>query len=185
MATQRTRNIYSHALNIIRGDRGYIHNLLYTAKKSDNVTFELYEGRCVHLNADGEFETGATGNQMPMFICSGSESDPDTEQTYSNDDYQALPVGNLTAIVATAGVELSTTEFDTARTYAPNDPLRAPTANSTEATGGVLTNQGVVKLPTGGSTLICGIVSSGVGPHPNARNEEVLSFWPIFQMGVA
>lgn len=186
MPTARTTaNIYTHALNIVRGDRGMVHNLLFTAQKSANVTFSLKEGRCVHLNSEGEFETGASGNQMPLFVLQ-TESDPDVDQTYSEDDYQVFPAGAITAVVATAGVELSTTEYDTERTYAPNDLLRAPVANTNATTGGRLTNESVVKVASAtpaSSTCVCGVVSVGEDDHPNAKNEQVLRFWPIFQMG--
>jgi hypothetical protein len=150
-----------------------------------------YAGRVVTLNSNGEFRLGNGGNTvaMPLFLIKGVEA-PSVYDTGGTGwvpghigDYRA------TALVASGGFEVQTTEFDDTKTYAPNDPLTAD-AN------------GVVTKPTSGSVYanwIVGIASvhegsqnydppylnyGGTGAQPpvgyNVNRKKVLTFWSVY-----
>lgn len=151
--------------------------LTYSRPISANVTFDVPDGRVMHVNADSELETGAQGFVMPLFLVrAGGALDVVND---GGDDYEAvLPSGVTTAIVATCGMELASAQFDADQTYYPNDKLRGIKANSTEATGGLLTNQTI----TLGTNTICGVVSRGVQRNAQTRR-DMLYFWPVFIPG--
>lgn len=174
-----------------------MHALDYQAKLSDNVTFDLPAGRTCHINSVGEYETGvgasgATSCRMPIYLFSGSvDFDVQNPGTTASGLFmhQAVgPEGNMLGLVATGGYQLETTEFiaeadSTLGAYAPNQPLTAATANTTLATGGMITNTG-----TGSGNKvqqfvnpICGIVAKGV--LTNAHGVSVLNFWSYFLPG--
>lgn len=163
-------------LDLIKGV--VIENLLtYSRPISANVTFDLPDGRVVHVNADSEFETGAKGFVMPMFLL--RQGDALDVVNPGGDDWQAIePSGVNTAIVATCGYEIASAEFDDEQTYYPNDKLRGVLANSTLATGGLLTNQTI----TLGTNTICGVVSRGVARNPQTKR-DMLYLWPVFIPG--
>lgn len=104
---------------------------------------------------------------------------------------------NMVALVASGAYELETTEFDTTRTYAPGDALRAVT-NNDNANGGKLTNQrksttpdtmtttGATQYVANSSTVtnwdtIVGFVSRGEFVNSNKR--EALAFYTAFIPG--
>ena len=176
---------YTHALEFIRGWFSDIA-VQFTAKLSANVTFEPPAGRCMHLNASGELETGCAGKQMPMFMMGSSES---YDVTPIDSDFsewvQGTPLGDIDCIVGNGSYELSTTEYDTTQDYLPNQLLRAVVANTTLATGGTLTNQGVVWMTsaTGDNyTTTVGVVSVPPAKRIPTRI-DVLRFWTHVNMG--
>lgn len=135
-------NIFEHTLDPIMGfDISPGHALLYTAKLSENVTILPYEGRVVHLNSAGEFEMGAAGGVMPMFIQKWSM--PLGHQSTLSPYWQGFGNYPFSAMVATGGFEIATTEYDSAKTYAVNDYLAALASNTVQATGGLLTNKDI------------------------------------------
>jgi hypothetical protein len=80
-------------------------------------------------------------------------------------------------LVATGAYELETTEYDTAQTYTPNQPLRAivdDTNSSATTGGGCLTNQTI----TVGTNAFVGVVSRGT--YTNAYGKSALAFWPVY-----
>jgi hypothetical protein len=173
-----TRQMHTHSLDAVKG-WFQMAALDFTAKVSSNVTITLYAGRCVHLNDDGEFETGCLGDQVPMFLLHNSD-DPVIENDGAPVWYSTGPEGDMTGLVALGAYELETTEYDTDQTYLPNEPLRAIAANTTQATGGRLTNQGVVKVQSAtpaSATAIVGHVSRPPRKRQSDRS-EVLAFWP-------
>lgn len=186
MATPR--QMFDHTLDAIKG---WFHMaaLDYTAKLSSDVTVTtVYAGRCVHLNATGEFELGCTGSQMPIFILQNSD-DNDVSNTGGTTWYPIGPTGVITGLVAKGSYELETTEFDTARTYAPNDFLRCKSSSNSSTDGGLLTNNGVVTLENSSAlssstnpTAVVGVVSRGVRKRQSDRN-NVLAFWPTYKPG--
>lgn len=158
-------------------------SLDYDAKLSSNVTFVVPRGRVVHLNANGEFEMGAHDTGVAIFLLNGSEdadvSNPGTTAA-GNFMHQAVaPTGKLSGVVATGGYEIDNTEFDSTRTYVPGDLLTATASNSNAATGGVLTNNGVVQFVN----PVVGVVSSG--KHKNHNGVQTLSFWCVWLPGAA
>lgn len=161
------------------------HALDFRAKISANVTFDLPAGRTVHLNSSGELETGCVAYQMALFTFAGA-ADFDVNSTGSSQWTPQTPSGYVTCLVATGGYELETTEFNTALTYARNDLLKAPVANTTLATGGVLTNDTVTPAsnqsnPSSTAGAVCGVVSRG--KYTNALGKSVLAFWPVWYPG--
>jgi hypothetical protein len=166
----------------------------------------LPAGRCVHVDsitaitagygpgpATGKggvplLKTGVVGTQMGLFTFQGSQdfdvSNPSSSTTNAsgtiNDWFAVAPVGNIMCLVATGAYELETTEFDTAQTYLPNQPLRAVSADTVATAGtggGCLTNQGV----TVGTNAFVGVVSRGV--YTNAYGVSALAFWPVYDRG--
>ncbi len=118
-------------------------------------------GRVMHLNADGEMalgcQTASNKVHMPLFTFHWSD-DPDVSNeggiTGSADDdpdgWLTAKRGNMMGIVATAGVELQSTEYAD-DDYEPGDPLQATTAN-----------KGVISKGTLGTDMVIGTVSRGV-----------------------
>ena len=181
MATPR--QMFDHTLDAIKG---WFHMaaLDYTAKLSSNVTVAtVYAGRCVHVNATGEFELGCTGSQMPIFLLQNSD-DNDVSNDGGTTWYPIGPTGVITGLVALGAYELETTEFDSALTYAPNDYLRCKSSSNSSADGGLLTNDSTVaaEAGSGNPTNIVGVVSRGVRKRQLDRN-NVLAFWPTYKPG--
>lgn len=180
--------MFEHALN---HPKGWFEPsaLDFSAKLAPAVTIEAFGGRVVHVNANGEFETGIADTDMAIFLLQADTdfdvSNPGTTGA-GNFMHQAIaPAGNMSGLVATGGYELESTEFDTTpdAAYAPNQLLTALVANTTQATGGVLSND---RAGAGGSSgdvrqyaePACGVVSRG--QFTNEHGVSVLAFWPIY-----
>lgn len=183
------RQMFDHAVDALKGWFD-MTALDFTSKISTNVSFRpVFAGRCVHVNEDGEFEMGVTGNQVGMFLFQNSD-DPDV----SNDDLgptldkiEGGAIGGIraqiNAWVTLGALEVTTTEFDTDQDYLPNDPLRAVADNANATLGGRLTNQGVVTVASiligggaGNVTAVVGHVSRGV--LRDIHKKSLLAFWP-------
>lgn len=162
---------------------------------SGNVAFA---GRCVHVAADGEYEFGVTGRQMPIFLYQNSD-DPDVSNDGGNPATDPhVWVGavrkHISGLVAAGAYELATTEFDTSLTYGVNDLLYAATG-TTLATCGVLTNAGISSAVWPAVAAV-GVVSRGRTPtavnaaqqYPagvkNAHKVHELFFWPQYLPGM-
>lgn len=166
------------------------HAVDFAAKISANVTIDpVFAGRCVHVNAEGEFEMGvptvapASGKiYMPIWLFQNSD-DPDVSNdggiTGSESDepggWMALaPTGVIMGLVGAGAYELETTEFEPeaslGSTYEPNDALTATNNNSNAVTGGRMTKGVPYTDP------IVGIVSRAV--FVNSHRKNSLGFWP-------
>lgn len=171
--------MWEHILNPVKG--WWHRNALdFAAKVSANVTITVYPGRCMSLNSSGELETGVADARMPLFVFQGSEHfDVKNAGDMANGRYAwhpTQPRGYVNCLVATGGYELETTEFDTTKTYAPNDLLTATVANTTQATGGQITKgSGLAAY----AQACCGVVSRVVHTQTEG-GVSVLSFWPIY-----
>jgi hypothetical protein len=181
---------YRYQANVTKGPPK-LNRLDHQAKISANVLFTLPTGRMAHLNASGELEPGVKRYQMGLLVMRGAESaDVSPIQGANYEFYSVNPDGTTTCVVCSGGFQVFTTEFDTAQTYAYNEPLRAPVGNSSgdSATAGVLTNQGVIypsaTMASGATkyTAICGIVCAPAAVQPMTRN-TVLSFWTVYLPG--
>jgi len=174
--------MFDHTLDAIKG---WFHMaaLDYTSKLSSNVTVDVYAGRCVHLNSDGEFELGATGSQMPIFLLQNG-SDNDVSNAGGTRWYPIGPTGAITGLVGAGSYELETTEFDSGNTYAPNQYLRCKSSSNSSTDGGLLTNASTVaaEAGSGNPTNIVGVVSRGVRKRQSDRN-NVLAFWTVYKPG--
>lgn len=175
-----------HMLEIVRGFSSRTLPQL-TRPLSANVTVDVHKGRCLHLNASNEWETGCIGGQMPYFAQNASY-DSDAMNDANDWGPSAIPSATplITCIPATAAVELATTEFDPDQTYAIGEPLRAIVANTNAVTGGRLTNQGYVGLPGDGTPTDWTNSVGTVSRVPVARQPdrpEVLFFYPHHRPG--
>lgn len=162
------------------------HAVDFTARLSANVTIDpVRAGRVVHLNASGEFEMGLPdvvgAGHMPLFIFQTSD-DPDVNNdggdpaTDPNVFVAVTPVGDLMGLVAIAGYEVESTEFESeaslGTSYAPGDCLTATADNANATTGGRITRctSGLAY-----SEPVCGVVSRGV--FENSHRQNALAFW--------
>lgn len=180
--------MFEHCTNAKKGWFD-MSSLDIAAPGSANVTFPIPRGRVVHLNSVGQFEMGLSGTEMGVFLLNGSYdydvNNPGTTRGGNFVQQAVMPSGNLSGLVATGGYELYTTEYDPSRTYTPGDLLTAVANNTSSAVGGLLTNAGTgshgnVKQYVDAA---CGVVSTGLGPHPNQNSMSVLSLWPIYLPG--
>jgi len=189
--------MFEHALDVLKGWLpGNMGSLDYSAKLSDDVTFTVPRGRVAHIQQDGDgsirFHMGVSGKQMAIFLTQGAAdfdvTNPGTTASGLFMHQAIAPTGVLSGIVATGGYQVETTEFDTTRTYAPNELLTADADDTTLATGGVLDNKnsGAVALTVpwagGGTTnAVCGVVCEG--KKTNCHGVSVLNLWPIYLPG--
>ena len=171
--------MFEHGLDVKKGWFD-MASLDYDAKlaASNVVTFAVPRGRVVHVDADGNFRPGCHATGISIFLLNGSEdadvSNPGTTAA-GNFMHKAIsPTGKLSGLVATGGYEISSTEFDSSRTYVPGDLLTATASNSNAATGGVLTNASVVQYVD----PVCGVVSGG--KKKNHNGVQSLSFWCVW-----
>lgn len=180
--------MFNHSLSPLKGWPSPTA-LDFTGVLDSAVTIDpLPAGRCVHVHsltavtygpgtsgATPVFRTGVTGHQMAIFVFQGS-ADFDVSNPGGTDFYAIEPGGVMSGLVATGAYELETTEYDSSRSYNPNDVLIA-VANDTDSTpltgGGCLTNNG-----TAYTNAVVGIVSRG--EYTNAYGKSVVAFWPVF-----
>lgn len=169
--------MFEHGLDVKKGwfDMAALD---YSAKLAPEVEYVVPRGRVVHVDANGNFRPGAHNTGLAIFLLNGSEdadvSNPGTTAA-GNFMHRAIsPTGKLSGIVATGGYEISTTEFDSARTYTPGDLLTAAQSLNNVAVGGVLTNNSVVQYVN----PVVGVVSSGKAKNHNGV--QSLSFWCVY-----
>jgi hypothetical protein len=155
----------------------------FSAKISANVTFDVPSGRCMSLNASGELETGIpavspAGKKiiMPIFLFPNSD-DPDVANPGGIADgpggfVAVSPTGKVMGLVGAGAYELETTEYlaSDAANIVPNSAFQSVQANTTLATGGLLS------LGTPYTNAIVGIASRA--PRTNHHGVSVVSFWP-------
>lgn len=154
------------------------------AKKAAAVTFDIPAGRCVSLNASGEFITGIATKRMGMFLFQGSDALDVTNPSGTTArgtfvSQPILPNGAMMALVANGTYELSSTEFDRAQTYVVNDYLTGTVADTNAVTGGLITNKNSsAGALVAGTHPICGVVSK-----INTANEygiPTIEFWSVY-----
>lgn len=169
--------IYTHMLNPVKGWPSP-YALDFAASPANGVT--VVPGMCCSLDSSGNLILGVVRHRMGLFAIQGNAEFDVAVGVVSFAGYQQVnPSGKINCLVATGGYELETTEFDTAQTYAPNEPLRAHT-------DGKLTNQSVVLFsqdnsPQTNATAVVGIVSRG--KFTNAYGVSALAFWPVWAPG--
>jgi hypothetical protein len=131
--------------------KNLLPNATDLSRVSGNV---LFAGRIVHRASDSTWKLGMDDQVLPYLLMANSDdldvgANDGGDPTTDADAWQKIqPTGEMPAVAITQGNEYSTTEFKTARTYLPNEPLKAPlTAGVSAATdladAGVLTNQSV------------------------------------------
>jgi hypothetical protein len=174
--------MFEHGLDVKKGWFD-MASLDYDAKLNSNVSFAVPRGRVVHVDANGTFTPGAHNTGVAIFLLNGSAdadvSNPGTTAAGNFMHKAIAPSGKMSGLVATGGYEISTTEFDSARTYAAGDLLTAAISTSDVAVGGVLTNNGVVQYVN----PVVGVVSGGKAKNHNGV--QSLSFWCVWLPGAA
>ena len=174
--------MFEHGLDVKKGWFD-MASLDYDAKLNSSVSFDVPRGRVVHVDSSGTFTPGAHNTGVAIFLLNGSAdadvSNPGTTAAGNFMHKAIAPSGKMSGLVATGGYEISTTEFDSARTYAAGDLLTAAISTSNATTGGVLTNNGVVQYVN----PVVGVVSSGKAKNHNGV--QSLSFWCVWLPGAA
>ena len=174
--------MFEHGLDVKKGWFD-MASLDYDAKLASAVTFDVPRGRVVHVDSDGAFRPGAHNTGVAIFLLNGSAdadvSNPGTTAAGNFMHKAIAPSGKMSGLVATGGYEISTTEFDSSRTYAPGDLLTATASNTDATTGGVITNDSVVQFVN----PVVGVVSSGKAKNHNGI--QALSFWCVWLPGAA
>jgi hypothetical protein len=180
------QQVYARALDVKKGWPSQ-HALDFHAKLSSNVTAELAGGSCVHLNSSGEFEAGAKGKQVAMFLIqSPYDYDVQNLSPTTGGWTDVVVTGTGSALVSIGPYHLETTEFDTTVgvTFAPNDLLHSPTEDqtSTKSDAGKLFNRkGWGGGGNGALTIytdhVCGQATGPV--YRNAHGVNVLGFWTV------
>jgi len=175
-------------------------------KISDDVTFTVPGGRVVHVSdvdsvGSGQilkrlprFSMGVKTTHMALFLIQAQDdfdvNNPGTTPK-GNFMHQAIaPTGVNSALVATGGYELQSTEYNTARSYSPGDLLTADADDTDSDLGGVLDSHNAsntkltVPWKSGGTTqACCGVVSRGA--FKNEHKVNSLHFWPVYLPGEA
>jgi hypothetical protein len=167
--------MFEHALNPTRGWPSP-NPLQYVAKAASGVT--VVPGMCCSLDSSGNLILGVKRHRMGLFAFQGTDSF-DVNSTGNNYWQPINPRGYIMCLVAKGPFEFETTEFDTAQTYAYNDPVRAHT-------DGKLTNQSVTLAsqtdsPQTSSTAVVGIVAAP--KTTNIHGVSVLRIWPVWYPG--
>lgn len=188
-----------HTLDVLKGLRPPNDVDFHAAMDPADVTGAnaiqggiVFAGRCVSLNANGQFILGVGNSEMPMFLFNNSD-DADVvndggDVTTEPDAWKgSSPTGKLKAIVAIMGAEFETTEFKSDVNYAINDLLTAAKSVAAGA-GGDATNLALagvlVKIP-GAITAshVVGQVSTkftvGDAANKNVHQRNVLRFWGL------
>jgi len=158
--------MYDHSLNVIKGP-SKMHRLDYHAAPKANET--IYSGSVCSIDANGQLVAGVSvgavfNRPMPMFAIQ-SINDFD-----ANSDVGNTSGGVMSAVVATGGFEVETTEF-VAGTYNENDLLTAATA------GDIGKVKRMTVSPYAAQNVV-GCVSTGTST--NADGKSVVRFWTMF-----
>ena len=166
MGTLTPAQMFDHSLQVIKGP-SLMHRLDFRAAPTAGAN--IAPGSVCSINAAGTLIAGCPGGAvmnrpMPMFAIQ------DVDDFDANPDVGNISGGVMSAIVATGGFEIETTEYETTGTYNPNDLL---TASATTA-GDV---ERLVESPYGGQ-MVCGCVSEGTST--NADGISALRFWTMF-----
>lgn len=166
MGTLVPGSMFSHLMTPIKGPTKMNRLDKSVAPKASET---IHEGSLCSLHSTGTLiagcAQGSTANRpMPMFAIQ------DVSDFDANSDSGNISGGVMSALVATGGFEISTSEYSTvgSPTYNPNDLLTDGTA-------------GLVKKATTAPYLaepIVGCVSDGV--TSNVDGVSVLAFWTMF-----
>jgi len=164
--------MFDHSLNVVKGP-SLMHRLDKDAAPAAGQS-DIFEGMLVSLNNAGAMVKGCDNGEganrpMPMFAIQG------IDDFDANSDVGNISGGVMSAVVATGGFEIETTEFVAGgNTFACNDLL----------TGASATDLGKVTKATEvyGAETICGVVSSTalVSGAAQADKLPVLTFWSVY-----
>jgi len=164
MGTLVPSQMFDHTLVTVKGPGRLTRLDYHAAPKSGEA---IAPGMCASIDSNGEMiagvPAGAAGNRpMAMFAIQ------DTDAFDANSDVGNISGGVQSAIVATGGFEVESTEFDSGQTFNPNDLLK----DDGGANAGRITLAAVAPY---GAVPVIGCVSKGV--DTNRDGVDVLSFW--------
>ena len=181
-----TAQMTDHILDPVRGPQ-VGHRLEYYAPKAANKTW--YRGACISATNNGQLQPGcpagsAFNRPMPMFALQSTfDLDVWDDSETPEETGMGAPSGVPSALVASGGFELATTEFeyissDTAVVYNVNDQLTA------DATTGKLKKKTAATEPTVGIVSIQrngNVKKNSIDiPIQNRWNHPMLTFWTFF-----
>lgn len=166
MGTLTPAQMFDHSLMVVKGPT-LMHRLDFHGAPAASQS--IYAGSVCSTNSAGLLVAGCSvGNAynrpMPMFAIQ-NVNDFD-----ANSDVRNISGGVMSAVVATGGFEIETTEFATGGTYNPNDLLTADTG-----TAGLIER---CTVPPYSSEVVIGCVSTG--RNNNVYNKASLRFWTMF-----
>ena len=182
------KSIFEHTLDKVGGFRNDQTQLSFSAPLHSTVTIMAYEGRIVSRHGtSGGFQMGCFADRMAFVL--------DAPTTPYNADVDATgrwkayaPMNIRAAYPVTCALELQTTEYDDAKTYAIDNYLTARTGDTDQTNGGILTNTAAgstaLTLPERGSgttRTIVGMVSRL--PNTLRTQNKVLAFFTLFRPG--
>ena len=158
--------MFDHSLVVVKGP-SLMNRLDFASAPLSTET--IYSGSVCSLNTASKLVAGCVvgavmNRPMPMFAIQNI-NDYD-----ANSDVGNMSGGVMSAVVATGGFEIETTEFVTG-TYRPNDLLTAATSS----------NRGkVTRCTVGpyGAQNVVGCVSTGTAT--NEYSKSTLRFWTMF-----
>jgi len=178
--------MFDNLLDVVGGPiPGTPYALMKTAKVGSGQTASNFvAGRVVSLNSSGDFIIGAEAPAgggaslpMPMFLVN-SYNDFDVAGDSGNlvgaarslgdpDVYSSAP--RLSAIVATGGYEIETTEYTSATNLVPNRPLTATASQTGKVTAATALS--------GTPGTIVGIASAAVAASHRSSTNLVARLW--------
>lgn len=190
-------NMVAHKLEVIRSYDG--EDTLQVNVKPDATQAAIFPnkavfaGRCLHFNAARQGELGVSGHQVPLWLfrqtdrpSGGFNGVAATAATQLS--WQDGSKGEYLAFVGIQGLEISTTEFDTAQTYAINDLLTAPLFSDATfdtdakklAGAGVVSNKNTAAATVKwGKDPVVGVISNLDQTTPHA-GLKMLRFYTIY-----
>ena len=176
-----------HILDPVRGPQ-VGHRLEYYAPALPSPAQEWFRGTCISATNDGYLQKGCPAGSgfnrpMPMFALQGTDDlDVWDDSATPTETGSGAPLGVPSALVASGGFELATTEFEflsgsDAVTYNVNDQLTCDTST------GKLKKKTDAAEPTVGIVSVArnGNVKKNLIETPLTRwNHPMLTFWTFF-----
>lgn len=160
--------MYDHELN---GRKGWPspYAVDFVADVALDEGDAIYRGQVMSLDADAKLQKGLACAAMAIFALNSS-ADFDVVSDEGGLVGGADGAPRMSGIVAVSAVELESTEYDDAQSYAPNQALTAGAPGADDA--------GVIKPGVPYNDTICGVTSSGVVSNEFQKNW--LRFWPVW-----
>ena len=172
--------MFDHLLDVVGGPvPGTPYALMKTGKIASGQTAAYFlAGRVVSLDSNGDFVIGAEAPAaggaslpMPMFLVN-SYNDFDVAGDAGNivgADSAGTNTPKLSAIVATGGFEIETTEYTSATGFVPNCPLTATAAQYGKVT--------VAAVSLAAAKTVVGIASAAVAASHRSSTNLVARLW--------
>jgi len=203
MSTYPTPVVGDH-LDSIGAKKGWPQvSVLDTGAPVDDGDLAIVKGgSCVHVNDSYRYEAGASGVQMPLFLARSPTAFDVATDRHNSHGVAVTPRGYIQALVGKGDFELESSQFDSTKSWKPNDPIVSPTKS--QISGADKSDAGRLfktRHWNGGSDAavqpnvdkIVGVASWGLrttaqGPvtspaFTSPYGHSVLAFWPVFTIG--